>query len=127
MSRAVLDASALLALLFQEAGGDRVIEHLPGSLLSAVNLAEVLTKAVERGMVLEMVEQALAELPCEVSTFDRDAAAGTAALRSPTRPRGLSFGDRACLALGLKTGFPVVTADRHWGESGLDVRIIQIR
>ena len=127
MSNAVLDASALLALLFQETGGEKVLKHLPESLLSAVNLAEVLAKAVERGMTLEEANELLAEFPCEIVPFDREAASLTAALRVPTRSAGLSFGDRACLALGMKTGLPVVTADRQWDQCGLKVRIIQIR
>ena len=52
MSRVVLDASALLALLYQEPGGEAVRDHLPGSLLSAVNLSEVVTKSVDMGMTL---------------------------------------------------------------------------
>ena len=127
MSRAVLDASALLALLFNEAGGEKVFEHLADSLLSAVNLSEILSKIIERGMTLEEATEALAEFPCEIVPFDGTYAALTAALRVPTRPIGLSFGDRACLALGMETGFPVVTADRQWDQCGLDVQIIQIR
>jgi ribonuclease VapC len=36
----VLDASALLCLLQQESGADRVAEALPHSIISAVNLSE---------------------------------------------------------------------------------------
>ena len=127
MSRSILDASALLALLFREAGGEAVVEHLSGSLLSAVNFSEVLCKTIEHGMIPEEASQVLAEFPCEIVAFDRESASMNAALRVATRSRGLSHGDRACLALGLKTGLPVVTADRQWGECGLDVRVILIR
>ncbi len=127
MSRAILDASALLALLFQETGGEAVVEHLPGSLLSAVNLSEVVCKNIERGMTPEEASEVLAEFPCEVVAFDHEFAFLAAALRMPTRSHGLSLGDRACLALGLKTGFPVVTADRQWAGCGLNVKIIPIR
>lgn len=127
MSRAVLDASALLALLFREPGGEIVVGHLPGSLLSAVNLSEVLCKAVERGMALEEAGQVLTEFPCEVVPFGGDSAARAAALRESTRRAGLSFGDRACLALGMNLRLPVVTADRQWDQCSLDVRIVQIR
>ncbi len=50
MSDAVLDASAVLALLLAEPGADQVAATLPGALLSAVNLAEIITKLCERGM-----------------------------------------------------------------------------
>jgi len=121
VSRAVLDASALLALLFRETGGEAVIEHRPGSLLSTVNLSEVLSKMLESGMTPEEAGQVLAEFPCEIVAFDRDHVSLAASLRLPTRPQGLSLGDRACLALGMKTGFSVVTADRRWDDCGLNV------
>ena len=127
MSRAVLDASALLALLFQEPGGEKMLKYLPDSLLSAVNLSEVLSKAIERGMTLDEASAILAEFPFEVVPFDGDAAARTAALREPTRSVGLSLGDRACLALGMIIGLPVVTADRHWDQCSLDVKTVQVR
>jgi PIN domain nuclease of toxin-antitoxin system len=37
------------------------------------------------------------------------------------------LGDRACLALGLKTGWPVVTAERSWAECDVGVQVIRIR
>jgi PIN domain nuclease of toxin-antitoxin system len=39
-------------------------------------------------------------------------------LRITTRGRGLSFGDRACLALANSLGATILTADRTW--AGLD-------
>lgn len=127
MTRVVLDASAVLALLFQEAGSQTVIDHLPGSMMSAVNLAEVLSKTMDSGMPLETSQRLLAELPCDVVAFDAEHAALTAALRQATRTYGLSLGDRSCLALGLKTGWPVVTADRHWDACNVGVDVKQIR
>jgi ribonuclease VapC len=127
VSRAVLDSSALLALLFKETGGQSVIGHLSGSLMSAVNFSEVIGKAAESGMTLEEAQRVLEEFPCEIVPFDKEQAYLTAGLRVPTRPHGLSLGDRACLALGLKTGWPVVTADRKWDACGIDLQVIQIR
>ena len=48
MTRHVLDASAALAHLLDEAGGDRVVPHLKDGLLSAVNLSEVATENILR-------------------------------------------------------------------------------
>jgi PIN domain nuclease of toxin-antitoxin system len=45
MSRAVLDASALIAFLFQESGAEVVAARIPGSLISAVNYSEVVARA----------------------------------------------------------------------------------
>jgi len=45
----VLDASAVLCLLKGEKGTDRVIEVLPRSFISAVNLSEVYAKLADAG------------------------------------------------------------------------------
>jgi ribonuclease VapC len=127
VSRAVLDASALLALVFNEPGARTVAEHLEGSILSAVNLSEVATKAAESGMPVDEARHVLQDFPCEIVPFDQEHAFLAATLRATTRSIGLSFGDRACLALGLRTGCPVVTADRGWDKCGLSLPIIQIR
>jgi PIN domain nuclease of toxin-antitoxin system len=46
-----------------------------------------------------------------------------AELHRATRRLGLSFGDRACLALGLEMESPILTADRTWGDLDLGVEI----
>ena len=48
--RYLLDASALLAVIFQEPGADRVLEVIDDSEIHAVNLAEVMRKMVAVGM-----------------------------------------------------------------------------
>jgi ribonuclease VapC len=123
----VLDASAILALMYREPGGEAVPEYLPGSLLSAVNLSEVVTKSVDAGMTLEEANMALSGFPFEIMPFDAEQAFVAASLRPATRPHGLSLGDRACLALGLKTGLPVVTAERKWEACDVGIKIIRIR
>jgi hypothetical protein len=50
MADIVLDASAVLALLHREAGAERVKAALPAAMFGSVNLAEVVTKLVERRM-----------------------------------------------------------------------------
>ena len=44
-----------------------------------------------------------------------------------TRARGLSFGDRACLALGLALRASVYTADKSWKGLRVGVRIHVVR
>jgi PIN domain nuclease of toxin-antitoxin system len=56
----VLDASALLALLFKEPGHERVAVAADGALASTVNLAEVLTRFVRDGHNAPAVLQHLA-------------------------------------------------------------------
>lgn len=123
----MLDSSAILAVLFNEPGCRAVADRLPGSLLSAVNLSETVTKLADAGATPEDARRVVAALPCEVVPFDAEQAFLAAALRGATRPHGLSLGDRACLALGVQSGYPVVTADRTWAAVEAGVRVIVIR
>src|ERR1700679_2706460 len=58
----VLDASALMAFLHSEPGGDIVWQALPDALISAVNYSEVLKKAIERGKDADGVASAIRRL-----------------------------------------------------------------
>jgi PIN domain nuclease of toxin-antitoxin system len=123
----VLDSSAILAHLNGEPGAERVAEHLGDALISAVNLAEIVTKLVERGASLALIRPALSRYGLAVVPFDEDLAERSGALRAKTKAFGLSLGDRACLALADRSKLPVLTADRMWKELGLslDVRILR--
>ncbi len=127
MNRVVLDSSALLTLLFAEPGKETVADRLPGSLLSTVNLSETVSKMIDRGMALGEAEIAVAGLSCDVVVFDESLAFLSCQLRRQTKPFGLSLGDRACLALGLHTGYPVMTADRDWEKCDTGIEIIRVR
>lgn len=108
----VVDASAVLAFLNGEPGADTVTEVLlSGAGISAVNLAEVLTKLLDYGVPLNDAEMIIADLNLTVYPFDEPLAWSAAALRPTTRAYGLSLGDRACLALGETLGSAVLTAD----------------
>jgi PIN domain nuclease of toxin-antitoxin system len=123
----VLDASALLAAIFAEKGSQQVIARLPSALLSAVNLAEVATRALDLGQSLEETIRQVQRLPLQIIPYDAEQAHVTASLRPATKPLGLSLGDRACLALGMTRGATVLTADRLWGKIQCDLEIIFIR
>ena len=127
MSEVVLDASALLALLNAETGCDAVADALPDSVVSAVNLAEVVGKLAEKGMPEEAIREAIIPLALKVQAFDSDQAWGTGMLRPITRDRGLSLGDRACLTLGKRLDVPVLTADKAWKKltAGVVVRMVR--
>jgi ribonuclease VapC len=82
----VLDASALLTYLRKEAGADVVERALAeDAVIGALSLAEVLSKLTDSGR-----------------------------LRPLTAKAGLSLGDRASLALGLRLGRRVLTANAAW-------------
>ena len=128
----VLDASALLALLREEEGAERVAKELPrGAAISALNWAEVLARLIDLGG--DPAEIAARALPAaaagavEVVPFDEAGARETARLRPKTRSLGLSLADRAALALAKVRGVPVLTADRAWRSLRLPIKIEVIR
>jgi PIN domain nuclease of toxin-antitoxin system len=127
MSGAVLDASAILALLHDEAGADNVAKLLDDAAVSAVNVAEVGARLVDSGMPPPLAGEAIRGLGLEIVPFDADLAQASTALRQGTRALGLSLGDRACLALAQKRGVPAVTADRAWQNLGAPIQVMLIR
>ncbi len=122
----VLDASAVLAFLHRERGGDVAARHLVSAVVSTVNWSEVLQKALSRGVAPARVRQ-LEMVGLELAQFTPLQAALAADLWFATRSAGLSLADRACLALGMDRHLPVLTADRRWSELGLDLEIASIR
>ena len=66
MNAAVLDASAVLALLHGEPGADRVASALERACISAVNLAEVLGRLRRAGVGREDCARAVGCLPLDV-------------------------------------------------------------
>lgn len=129
----VLDASALLAYFNDEPGAE-VVEDALSRLcaVSSVNWAEVLTKVGETGkdaddFCSEIADQGILGQLFEVVAFDESHAREVARLRPVTREQGLSLGDRACLALAIRLGVPVCTADRIWAQIDLEIEVRVIR
>src|SRR6266571_1196560 len=110
----VLDASAVLALIHLEPGADVVAEVLQGAVISAVNLSEAVARLCDRGVPERGIRAVLDQLEFEIVDFDEKSAYRAGLLRTTTRPAGLSFGDRACLALAEQLNLPALTADRSW-------------
>lgn len=124
MSVVVYDASALLAVMFNEAGADAVLDELahPGGAVSAVNWSEAGAKLAERGVSAKEIARELGAFGLDVVPFDENQANLAAALRPVTRSLGLSLGDRCCLALAQHLKARVITADAAWKRlRGFDV------
>ncbi len=127
-SSAVLDASAVLTHVLDEPGKDRVEEaRRAGAALVAVNLAEVEARLADAGLGEDEIHMLVDRLALEIVPFDEDLAYQTGLLRPLTRQLGLSLGDRACLALGLRLGLPVLTADAAWSGLQFGVPIELVR
>ena len=122
-----LDASALLAFLFREAGHEQVGSLIEDSCLSAVNLSEVIARFVRDGHDAPTVLHRLTSTTIEIIPFATADAALAASLVPETRRLGLSLGDRACLTLALTRKIPAVTADRTWArlQIGVDIQVVR--
>jgi len=128
MSKCVLDASALLALLNQEPGAERLTDSImENSIMSAVNVAEVQTKLVDAGGDPEEAWNYVLGLVSKVEPFIAEHAKIAGTLIAKTKPLGLSLGDRSSLALAISLQLPVYTADKSWSTLKLGVRIHSIR
>jgi len=127
----LLDASAILALLYDEPGADTVAGALTGDTgaLSLVNLAEVL-EVLERygansaGRLPELRRLVTFE---PVTEADALRAAELAPL---TRRPALSLADRFALATAHRLSAPALTAEQAWAEYkretlGVEVRLIR--
>lgn len=125
MSSYVLDASAILALLNDEPGADRVQSVLTNAVcfISAVNWSEVARKLVLRGQSAEAIAQRLIALGLEFKDFNYRQATATAQILALS----LSLGDRACLALSLELGATALTADKVWKTFATGVSVELIR
>ncbi len=127
LSIAVLDASALLALLFAEPGAERVADVIAdGAVISTVSLSEVATLLVRHGQEPEKTLAPVRE-QVGVELFTPEDALTAAKLTPLTAPTGLSLGDRACLALAKRLTARAVTAERTWAQLDVDVQVELIR
>ena len=120
MTSAVLDASAVLALVRDEPGGDKVAPYVGRAAISAANLQEVVKELMLSGLDQPVIRELVAELRLDVRAHDTDAAYASAVLHEHTREFGRGLGDRSCMALAIALGVPAVTADREWRKVKVD-------
>lgn len=123
----VLDASALLALLFHETGHEMVASYLDESCISTVNLSEVIGRFARDGHNAQLVLQKIEAIDMKIIPFSIDHATVAATFLPQTRSLGLSLADRACLALAFSRNVPVLTADKIWQQADIGVDIILVR
>ena len=123
----VFDSSALLAIAFDEKGAEVAARRLSGGIISAVNASEVIARFVDLGASGEDARASLLGFGLEIRLFDTTLAVAAGLLRAATREKGLSLGDRACMALAMREQVGVVTADRAWATLDLGVEVELIR
>ncbi|MGA2166671.1 MAG: type II toxin-antitoxin system VapC family toxin [Terracidiphilus sp.] len=128
MSRAVLDASVVLAVLFEERGAEKMTDEIMDSaVISAVNLAEVQSQLVKMGHPPENAWSDAHLLETDPEPFTADQAKIAGSLIAETAKYGLSLGDRSCLALAVALNAPVYTTEQVWKDLKVGVPIHVIR
>lgn len=127
MTSVVLDASALLAVMNREPGAEVVRAALSGAVISAVNYSEVLKKTIERCQTTGPVAALVHGFAVEIAPFDESMAAASADLYPHTKEHGMSFADRACLALAMQRQVAVLTAERKMSLVALPIKVQLIR
>ena len=115
-TRRLLDASAILAYLWNEPGTEQVSSALDagGVGCTAANWSEVISKVVARGGNWELAQTALIGYGIVVIPVQTEEAVA-AGLMWTAHP-SLSLGDRLCLAAAQSLGVPVLTTDRYWAK-----------
>jgi ribonuclease VapC len=129
MKTTVLDASAMLALLFDEPGAEKMEElfHKASDadkpvFISAVNWAEVLYK-IERkhGRAgLETARQFERTTPLEAVPVDRELAEGAAALKVK---HDLGLADAFAVALAIARKAELVATDKEFAAVEKEIKI----
>jgi ribonuclease VapC len=128
MNEVVFDASAILALLLQEPGAEKLTgEILINAVASTVNLAEVQSKLVTRGVPAERAWANTLSAVTAQEPFTGEQAKIAGSLIAKTASYGLSLGDRSCLALAIALKAPVYTTEKIWKGLKVGVPIHVIR
>ncbi len=125
--RIVLDASALLCLLGDGRGADRVAAVLTRSVIGAANLAEAVATLRGHGLSLDEVHEALGGLDLDVRSLSTAQAMTIGDLHAVGGASGLSLGDRACLALAIELDAAIYTTNPALARAVVAVVVTDIR
>lgn len=127
MNNIIMDSSALLALIGNEKGADKVMQYLSRAKMSTVNVSESIATLINKGTTFQEAESIVDSLLHKRIPFSDTQSKVAAEIVKETKKHGLSLGDRACLSLALVEKLPVLTADKIWANLKLGVKIILIR
>ena len=132
MKPIIADTSAVIAYLNFETGADEVRQRLARIRITMVNVAEIVAVVSRHQVTRAWIEERIFRVFSDLLPFDREHAYLCGALEPATRPKGLSLGDRACLAAGILHSWPVLTAESRWTEIDwkahgykIDIRLIR--
>ena len=117
----------MIALVRGEPGSETVLAAMADSVVSAVNLTETMAKLIRAGGEPRLVERYLRGLQLEIMPWDEELAWESRDLCSLAWTHGISFADRACLALARHLRLAAITSDAAWKKLDAGVRVILFR
>jgi len=123
----VLDSSALLAVILDEPGADRVSATFPEALISAATLAEILSKAHQRGLTIDGSYRRIVNFGIGIVPVTALQARIAAEISRAPRKLDLSLGDRLCIALAISLTCELITSDRGIAafEAGVPITLFR--
>ena len=128
MALAVLDASAVLALIRGETGADVVAVWAADALISTVTLQEIVKVLLCDGASAIAARGMIDPLRLDVRAHEERDAWAAAMLWQATKAKGSGLGDRTCMALAIAEGLPVITTDKSWSDLAITgLTVIQAR
>lgn len=127
----LLDASTILAYIYDEPGGEMVQPVITEAYVTAVNMAEVIAVINRQGsdglgVAGDLVEAGVTVVPISWPHLTHIGSAQVAQQDSASK-RPLSLGDLCCLSYALVQEMDVWTADRDWAQLGLDLGLTVVR
>jgi PIN domain nuclease of toxin-antitoxin system len=129
VTAAILDASAVIALIMEEPGARAVEAVVADSAMTTVNFAEAVGYFARNGAPEPEIREWLGALELEIVPLDTALAYATGLLLPITRRAGLSLGDRACIALARQRSVRAVTTDSAWSRiaraAGVEIEVIR--
>lgn len=124
MSNVVLDATAILAVVFGETGCDWIEEQMAmGAMASSVSVAEVLAQLRALSMPTETIKTVVQGLALSIVPFDYAQAQVAAEIDAVAGNDTLSFPERAALALAKFGDYTAVTTNEAWGDIAGVIRV----
>ncbi len=132
----VVDASALLAWLLNERGGDTINKILDLAIAPVSVIVEVLYRAGEKGLktppaqILQDLESVGVSIE-PILPIDSLRAAELIAIsrkkQNSKKERSLSLGDGLCIAVAERLGLLLTGGDKYWSECDLRVEFFLFR
>jgi len=124
-NKILLDTSAIIALIKKEKGYQIVDDILATSAISTVNFSELIAALAREGVSAEDIDSITENIIPDIIPFDHETSIVAGKLITTTNSKGLSLGDRACIATALQLDLPVYTADKIWAE--LDIANLKLK